>query len=468
MLLGALQENLLTLLTFDKVRAPIIRGAIDPALYGGIYRTISARIYDYIDKYKKPPGDHLPDILVDKIETDSREASLYIDAVESIHASHKGINAEYIMSQLEVFIKRQSMRTVAIDLAKALQRDTEESLEEAERLISTATRASLTLFDPGTRLSDSQRALKFLDIAETAFPTGIPELDKRGFGPTRKEMSLFIGDTSAGKTWWLIQLAKMALMHRTKVCHITLEMSEDRSAQRYIQTLFAVSKRKEIFNTTKFELDNLGRISGFEERRVKPRLSLDDPSIRRKLEAKIKKWSPRLLDNIIIKQFPGGSLTVNNLTAYLDNLEATERFVPDLLIVDYPDLMKISTDNYRLSLDQIYKDLRGLMVTRNIAGAIVSQSNRLGAKAKQVGKDNVAEAYSKIAHVDTAITYTQTPQEHKLGLARLHVAKGRNDQDKLTIVISQQYGIGNFVVDSAIMRGNYFGNLPSGGDTDGE
>ena len=111
------------------------------------------------------------------------------------------------MTTLGTFIKRQSLRSVAVDLAKALQRDTEASLEEAEALISSANTKSLSVFDPGLRLSDKKRALEFLDIQDS-FPTGIPELDKRSFGPTRTRLWLFIGNTKAGKSWALIQLGQ--------------------------------------------------------------------------------------------------------------------------------------------------------------------------------------------------------------------------------------------------------------------
>lgn len=469
MLLGVLQENLLCLLSFDDKRAPIIRNTIDIALYGGQYKIVAARVYDYIDRYKKPPKNHLADILDDKLTSENkREGTLYADIISSIHDSQETINAEYVMSQLETFIKRQSLRVVAVDLQKALQRDTEESLEEAEKLISRAQHSSMSVFDPGTRLSDKSRALEFLDTTETAFQTGIPELDKRGFGPTRREQWLFVGNTKAGKTWALIQLAKMALMHRLRVCHVTLEMSEARAAQRYFQALLAISKRNEALKVTRFKRDTLGRIEGFEQAGIKASMTLDDPKIRRKLEQRIEQGKSRIFDNIIIKQFPTGQLTVNQLEAYLDNLEQAERFVPDLVIVDYPDLMKQDAGNYRLSIDETYKRLRGIWVQRNMAGAIVSQSHRAAAKAKVVGGENVAEAYSKIAHCDTTITYSQTEAEHQLGLARLFVAAGRNDEDKITICISQQYGLGNFVVDSVLMKGTYWENLPKSANEESE
>ena len=448
------------MLAYDAERATIIRGVVDLNLYGGPYRVVAARIYGYLDSFKKPPGDHLPDILSDKLEAKTSEASLYEDIIQSIYEARKNVNSDYIMSQLETFVKRQSLRTVAVDLTKALQRDTEESLEEAEKLLASANKQSLKVFDPGTRLSDKKRSLKYLETTHSSFPTGIPELDKRNFGPTRKELWLLIANSSAGKSWALGQLAKMALMHRLRVLHITLEMSEDRATQRYHQALFAIAKRNEAVSITKFKRDTLGRITGFDDVKITPSLAYDDPNIRKKLERRIDRWSLRMLDNIFIKEFPTGHLTVPQLTAYLDNLEATQKFTPDLLIVDYPDLFKLDRDNIRLDLDQTFKELRGIAVSRNIALAAVSQSHRSAAKSKQVGMENVAEAYTKIAHSDIVLTYTQTTAEQKLGLARLYVAKGRNDQDKLSIVISQSYATGQFVVDSNIMKGTYWQNLP--------
>ena len=465
-MLGALQENLLTLLCFDAQRSPTIRNTIEVGLFGGPYKGIAARVYDYIDKYKKPPKDHLPDILDDKLHSDNkREAGLYEDILTSIYDAQKVINAEYVMTQLSTFVQRQSLRSVAVDLQKALQRDTEESIEEANALIRAAQSKTTQLFAPGLRLGDEKRVLDFLDIQSESFSTGIAELDRRGFGPTRKELWLFIANTKGGKTWMLMHLAKIAAMNRLRVCHITLEMSEERAAQRYLQSFFAISKRVEKHKATRFIKDKLGKIADLDTQPMPAAMTYEDPNVRKKLTKRIVKGK-RMLDNIIVKQFPTGSLTVPQLRAYLDNLENVERFMPDLLILDYPDLMKLDKANYRLSLDELYKDIRGIAVERNIAVAAVSQSHRQAAKVKLVGADNVAEAYAKIAHADTVLTLSQTPQENALGLARLHVAAGRNDSDKVTIVISQSYGTGQFIVDSTVMRGNYWQLLPRSGEDD--
>lgn len=454
-----LQENLLTLLVFDKERCKLIRGTVEPQLFGGFYKEMVARIYDYIDKFKEPPGEHIADLLEDKLESkNKRDRSTYKDILTSLYDLKDSINSEYVITQLEAFIKRQSLRAVAVDLAKALQKDTEESLEQADALIRSANQQSIRVFDPGLRLSDIPRVLRFLDGNVDAFPTGIPEFDRNGFGPTRKEMFLYVADTKTGKTWSMIHLAKVALMNNLKTLHISLEMSEEKIAQRYVQTLFAISKRKETFTVKKFSKDKRGNID-IEEKEITPKLSLDDTKIRSKLKRKLKRWQNRVLDNIIVKQFPTGKLTVGQLEAYMDNLEQTEGFVPDLLIVDYPDLMNLQAGNtgqFRHALGDVYKNLRGVAVARNIALACPTQSNRKGSEQKSVGKTNVSEAYSKIADADVVVTYSQTEMEKLLGLARLSVVAGRNDADNITVVLSQNYSMGQYAVDTMLMDKKYW------------
>src|ERR1700743_2587812 len=101
--------------------------------------------------------------------------------------------------------------------------------------------------------------------------------------------------------------------------------------------------------------------------------------------------------------------------------------------------MKVDKNNLRLSIDEIYKEIRGLGIMRNMAIAVVTQSHRAAAKSKHVGSENVDETYSKWAHSDCIITYNQTDAERKLNLARLFVAGGRNDEDQVTIIVSQNY-----------------------------
>lgn len=454
MLGGALVENILCLLAYNEEYAGIVRNSIPLNLYGGPYRIIAGRCYDFLDHYHKAPGDHIADLLEDKL-TDETQAGLYEPIVRGIRSSAGGAqNVPYVIDSIRRFVQRQSLRTITVELTKCLQQDTEQSIDRAQELINSARTQQLSVFDPGTRLSD-RKALGFLNFTNESFPTGIKELDQRGLGPNRKELHLLIANIKTGKSWWLTHLAKMAVTHRLRVVHITLEMSEERVAQRYFQALYGVAKRRDNKTTAIKFKDEAGRIAEFGEVAIHPKVFLTDPDAYEQLEKIQNRWGPRHLRNVFVKQFPTGKLTVSEMIAYLDSLEATQRFVPDLLIIDYPDLMKVDTDNARWSLDAIYKDIRGVAVERNIAVSIVTQSNRLGAMKRQVETTNVSEAYSKNAHADVVCTLSATAAEKRLGLARLSVAAARNDADAFTLVLSQHYKTGLFGFDSHLMTSGY-------------
>ena len=457
---SVLQENFLILLLYDDKRSKIIRNTVEIRLFGGLFRDIAMQAYDYIDSYKEAPKAHIWDLMEYKIKSENkREAKHYKELLSNLEEAYIGINAEFIMTQLEKFVNRQSLRSISVDLQRLLQEDTDTSIEEAQELLAINRNRQLEAFRPGLRLSDIE-ALDFLDEDKNeSIPLKIPELDRRGLVPTKGETLLMIGDAKAGKTQFLTHVAKMALMHRWKVVHITLEMGEKKMSQRYYQGLFGVAKRNEELVLAKLLKNKAGKLKGVEEKILKPKHSLDSETISEELAKFQKDWSDDILSNIIVRQFPTSQLTVKQLEAYLENLESTAEFVPDLVILDYPDLMKLDPKNLRMELDGLYKELRGLSVERNFALVIVSQAHRQSSGAKLVKGSNVAEAYQKIAHCDLILTYTQTEQERQLGLARLYVAGGRNDSDKFAIVIAQNYAMAQFVIDSAMMSNKYWSQL---------
>jgi len=263
----------------------------------------------------------------------------------------------------------------------------------------------------------------------------------------------------------LIHLAKTALANRKRVVYVTLEMDERRIAQRLIQTFCAISKRREEIVTAVFEENELGQLIGIEDRRRESRLSFEDDDAVKKVSRKMKKFARR--SPLVVRQFPTGALTIRELRAYLDSLEAQQGITPDLLLVDYADLMSLDTKNYRIDLGTLYKELRGLAVERNIAIATACQTNRDSAGRKDITGRGVAEDFSKIGTCDTILTYNQTEAEHKRGLARIYVDKGRYDEGKFKVLIAQSYATGQFCLASRRMASqSYWRALEDGAEKD--
>lgn len=450
-LTSAVQEGLVALLLFDETGAAL-KGLLPADLYDAYYRPVVVSAIRFWDRYKRPPGEHALDIVEGVIAQRPDDEKVYRRMLKSLLASKDDLNAEYLMAQATDFARQQRLRVGIMEAVGLLQDD---QLDEAERVLTKAMGGILDLFDPGTRLADLKRSLAFLNREATdTFPTGIELLDRRNCGPARKQLHLFIALPKRGKTWWLVHLGKQALLHRLHVVHVSLEMSEARICQRYAQTLLSVGKRRERRRRTRFELDELGRVSGLDFASLSNRPSFADKQAGKRVSRRMRRGL-RHRPDLYVKEFPTGAVTVREIEGYLDALEATAGFRPDLLLVDYADNCKIDPKNYRHELGRIYVDLRGLAVRRNIAVATASQSNRKGTSVGLITDEYVAEDYSKIATADVIITYNQTHAERALGLARLYVAGGRDDDDRFTVLISQSYSVGQFCFQSARLSPQY-------------
>lgn len=450
-LTGAIQEGLLAVLCFDQEKGPIVKSTIDPNYFDIYYRPIVRRAHEYWEQYQVPPNEHLIDIIEELSHEQPKNADVLHRIYDSLMQTRESLNPDYLLDRATTFVRQQRLKD---GIMRAVEFVQEGNLDEAEGVLNQSMIGVHALFDPGVKLTDVDRSLAFLTEQVDAFPTGILALDRRGLGPTRKELHLFMAPPKRGKTWWLVHLGKHALMHHKRVVHITLEMSESKTCQRYIQTLFSVSKRKEDHIRIAFEEDDTGRLTGFKQVKVPKRPAFTDRKIRQVILDRLDRaMSPF---SLVVKQFPTGGLTMGALAAYLDTLEAAQRFIPDLLLLDYVDLMDIDPATYRLSLGALYKELRGLAVKRNIAIATASQVNRAGAKARLVTDIHAGEDYSKVATSDTVITYNQTDDERALGLARLFVAAGRSDEDRFLILISQRYALGQFCMASTRMASKYW------------
>ena len=443
-LTGIMQESLLALLLYDKEEGKRVASIMPKDCWDSVYREVAARAAAYWDKYQEPPGEQALDFFADLERSDKAKAKLYRRLCESVQETRDGINAKYVMSQAGAFLREQRLRRGIMDAVDLLEQGKQ---ADAETAIRRGLDGVLDVFHPGL-LFHQLVVDKILSDERQPLPTGIKALDDRGLGPSAGELLLFIAPPNAGKSWWLVHLAKMALISHRRVVHVTLEMDEHRVAQRFLQAFCAVTKRRQEVTTAVFKTNELGQLLDIDLREARGVKSFADADIASKLTRQLKKFRRRA--PLVIRQFPTGMLTIRELRAYLDSLEAQQRIVPDLLCVDYADLMSLDVKDYRLSLGVLYKELRGIAVERNVAVATASQARRDTHGTTITGKD-VAEDYSKIATSDTVLTYNQTDGERRIGTARLRVDKARNEEAKFDVLISQSYPTGQFCLGSCRM-----------------
>ena len=445
MLTGSLEDNILTLLVHSEEHAANVAIQVAPDLFSTPkYRTIAERAAQYILVYGKPPGVHMRDLLETEL-TRGDDGKIFARHCDDMDALIPDLNAQYVLDGLAHFIASRKLAQAIEDADEHLRAG---DLEGAERALYQRDTAQAS--SPGIWLHDAEAMLKWMNVPESDyFTSGIDALDMRGVRPARGELFLIIGAKKIGKSWWAIELGKQNIQRKKKVLHITLENSEDVTAKRYIQALYAMTASKsETVRYPIFKRDQLGRFTTIDyDQRVAEGITAETaPRIAKKLRGL--KTRSRLL----MKQFPTGSLTIPQLTAYLDQLARNENFRPDLLVLDSINRMSINSDKIRTDLGQLAIKLRGVAVSRNIAIVTTTHSNRAGDSAKVVsGAQHVGEDYSLTGTADTVCTISRTKQERENGRARIFVDASRNAEDKWLAMISQNFMTGQFAMDSVYM-----------------
>ncbi len=462
----SLQESVLAALVFDTKFGAAIAAQVLPRHFDDVYREIAERVLDYRRQFGRPPGRaHLDDLFARAL-AEGRTPRLR-RILFGLAALAEGLNGEYVLSRTEEFVRQQQLKAALIEANSRFEQGGEGMAVEVESILSGALRYRTQTLDAGTFLNDPGRSLKFLESQAAGISLGIPQFDQMGLTLRPKEMFLYIGPKGSGKSMSCVHVGVQAMMQRQKVLHLSLEWPEERVAARYYQRLFAASTRPDKFQRSTLEFDNLGRLSGFHTRWVTPKWSFSDSEARRELIRKLKPWGTRL-GRIVIKYYPSGSLTIQQLEGYLDFLEMQHCFIPTVLIVDYPDLMTQDSKNLRISLGRTFVDLRGIAGKRNLALFIPTQGNRSVLNAKKVRSSDVSEDISKVFTADNVITYQRTPAEKRMGLARLVVEHARDVADGTTIVLTQSYATGQYVLSSAFMQPAYWEALEGDDESGGE
>jgi hypothetical protein len=460
---AALEEAVLCLLAFSAEHAATVALRIrDNSLFTNKQtQDIAKTSLAYIEKYSIAPGMQLEYLLESELRRGD-EGRVLKQEIDLLRKQSILIQPQFIIEQLDHFIAIQQLQKTletATDLVD--QGELEQAKEALYKQVSIQTEGSkgIQLFDPG-------QAFRFLDKNEEHefFSSGIEVFDRKGIRPERKTLMFIIAAAKRGKSWWLTDVGKAAIQHHHKVLHLTLELSEEKTAKRYIQALFSLTKDEaQEVRTPYFQRDGEGGVVLSFRDIIRDSVIAKRKEVSRKLLAMANSFPP-----FLIKEYPPGMLSTEQLCLYLDSLKRGAGheipFDPDIIIVDYADLMRIDSSILRIDTGRLYKELRGIAVSRDKALVTASQGNKESDEANLVGKKHIAEDWSKIGTADNVITYSQTPEEKRLGLARIYAAAGRDSEDGFTALISQNYRIGQFCLDSTAMTMELANQLQQGSE----
>lgn len=141
-----------------------------------------------------------------------------------------------------------------------------------------------------------------------------------------------------------------------------------------------------------------------------------------------------------IKEFPTKRLTIPALRAYLNQLDNYENFRPDVLVLDYLELMTgdDTMSEYQIQ-ERIAQELRGIAVEHNLLLWTATQTNREGRKVETITDTELADSYGKIRVADLSFSINQKEEEFDKGEARLYLMKSRNGRARYTVPLGVDY-----------------------------
>lgn len=449
----SLQMSVLVALCFDDGYGAEIASQVKTTHFDNVYRDFVAGVLRYRKEYKKPPGAVQILGIAEEAALSRDSKTLYVESlVPALIAEESGFNAQYTASRVHDFIRHQQAKQALFEAGDAWDAERNggpNAVPKIEKIFSNFIHVPVDRFSAGTMLTDLS-ALKFLDRRNEDFiPIGISQLDAARVGLYPKQLLLYIAPKGSGKTWFCVHCGVNALMHHYKVLHVTLEEDGDTGIlPRYYQRLFGVGQNNDMLPWTTFNAKKAGTVFNTERRR--PPLHFGQAGIKKRLAKEMAEFA-RHYGKLIIKTFPTSQLTVDAFISYLDYLELVLNFVPSLVIIDYPKLMKTDPSNLRVSLGRIVEELRGVSFARNMALLCPHQGTRATLNAARVRSKDAGEDISVVQTADTVLSFQRTDMEESLGLGRVSVEHCRNARDGWMIWISQAYGMGKYCVDSRYM-----------------
>jgi len=399
------QEKIMQALLTDKKWAQQMEEIIDVEFFDLEYlKYLATQYFAYFKKYKGfPTLQLLITIVKDDFKTENKKNTVLLSQIISyitrIKTNPDVNDLKFVKDKSFDFCRRQAFKLAleeAVELVLVDQYD--DIVNKMKHAISVGTPYSV-----GHDFFEDYEA-RFSKMHRTPVPTGMKELDKKHVfngGIGKGELAVVCAPTGVGKSHFLIMLGCNAIRVGLNVLHYTFELSETVTGIRYDSNLCDV-------NSTYVP-----------EQKEKILQHYDDNGTK--------------MGRLFIKEYPTSYASINTLRAHLEKLQLQKNFVPDVILVDYADVMRSTRkyDSLRHELKLVYEELRGWASEIAVPIWTASQVNRDGSNNDVIELKNISEAYGKAMVADVVISLSRKISDKQNNTGRLHVAKNRAGRDGL-------------------------------------
>ena len=347
-------------------------------------------IISYFYEFKTSPTLEVIKVKINDVEDDILKTSI-IDKLKDAWNHRESTDLEFVQKETIKFCKNQKLKNAIVDSVVLLEnQDYDEIKKLVDEAMSAGTERNIGhdyLVSLEERLTKSAR-----DVVESGW-NEIDDIMDGGLGGG--ELGVIVAPAGIGKSWALQCIGANGLKKGKTIVHYSLELNENYVGLRY-DTIF----------------------SGITTSNIK--YYKDD--VKKKLE--------KLPGKLMIKYYPTKSASVQTLSSHLKQLEL-QQIKPDIVLVDYADILMGVGKEKRFVLESIYEDLRSVAQEFNCSLWTASQTNRGGLSAEVITMESISEAFSKCFVADFIFSLSRTIKDKNSNTGRIFVAKNRNGPDGL-------------------------------------
>ena len=381
-------------------------------------------IKEYIDEYKTNPSKDELSTMLSNADNISEDNYGTIDTmITNLNGSYK---LEWIVDETEKFCQKQAIYNAIMDSIKIID-DTTDDIRGENDIPGILTDALSVTFDPNIGhdfFDDSDKRFDYYHTTESKIPFDIKNLNEiTSGGISNKSLNIILAGTGVGKSLFMCHCASANLNAGYNVLYITLEMAEERIAERIDANLLSVPI-VDLPSMTKTEYDS-------------------------KLGKAFKKMETNAEDNkreggkLIVKEYPTATAHTGHFRHLINELKMKKKFKPDIIYVDYINICssaRITKFNENVNsytyIKAIAEELRGLAVEMDVPIMSATQLNRSGFTDSDPDLTNTAESFGLPATADLMIVLISNEELDEQNQMKVKQLKNRyNDPTHLRAFI---------------------------------
>jgi len=400
----AFQIKVITALLVDKSFLQQISDMLQPKYFESESNEwIVTTIQEYFEEYKSSPTLEVMKVKMEKIDNDVLKTQI-IQHLKDAWKYTEAEDLEYIKDQALDFCKNQEIKRAILSSVELLKSG---RYDEIKTNIDDAMKAGADK-DIGHdyMVSIEQRYTEAVRFVQATPWDVINELLDGGLG--KGELGVMVAPAGIGKSWALMNIGANAVKKGKTVLHYTLELNEAYVGLRYDSVITGIAQQ------------NLKHY-------------MDD----------VKEQLEKIEGELIIKHYPTKSVGVMGIRAHVEKCIMQDK-KPDVIIVDYADLLRGHGQEKRHELEGIYEDLRGMAGEYEIPVWTASQANRSALEEDVIDASKISESYGKVMVADFVLSLSRKIQDKLAGTGRWHVIKNRFGPDGITLPSKMNTSNGQF------------------------